>query len=271
MCNAVHALSAAVLDKFQTNGGWAEDGALSAAAWTAERTGSARAGLRSRVRQGSAMKLLPTVAAEAYAGRLSSEHLRAMSDCARRHPQLAADHELVLLEQARTLKAEGFRLATRHWLAAAERPVELEPPRRGQVSRLHASRTFEGWLRIDGLLAPHDADLVEAALDAGVDRALRAARDGDPSVEDQPVSTLRAGRVGRPRRPGDAPRTLRRLRPRPLPRRGDRSSGRAGDPRRSGLRRADLPGRADRGGRSPRRRPADVTLAGRDPPGHHGA
>ena len=34
-----------------------------------------------------------------------------MSDCARRHPELAADHELVLLEQATTLNAEGFRLA----------------------------------------------------------------------------------------------------------------------------------------------------------------
>ena len=49
------------------------------------------------------------------------------------------------------------------------------------------------WRRIDGLLAPHDADLVEAALDAGVDRALRDARDGDPSVEGQPDSALRAG------------------------------------------------------------------------------
>ena len=138
------------------------------------------------------MKLLPNVAAEAYAGRLSTEHLRAMSDCARRHPQLAADHEHVLLEQATTLKAEGFRLASRHWLASAADEAELDPTERAQVSTLHASRTFEGWLRVDGLLAPHDADLVEAALDAGVDRALRDARDGDPAVEGRSPSAMRA-------------------------------------------------------------------------------
>ena len=61
------------------------------------------------------------------------------------------------------------------------------------VSHLHASRTLDGWLRLDGLFAPDDADIVDAALGAGVDRALRAARDGDPSVEGQPVSALRAG------------------------------------------------------------------------------
>ena len=271
LCNAVHALSAAVLDKFQTNGGWAVDGALSAAAWTAERTGSARAGLRSRVRQGAAMKLLPTVAAEAYAGRLSTEHLRAMSDCARRHPQLAADHELVLLEQAKTLKAEGFRLATRHWLAAAEDQVELEPTERAQVSTLHTSRTFEGWLRIDGLLAPHDADLVEAALDAGVDRALRDARDGDPSVEGQPVSALRAAALvdlaaqAMRHEPSDAS-VPDRYRVAVIVR--------AGEPAIPAEAACDAPTYrvgADRRGRGPRCRPADVTLAGRDPPGHHDA
>ena len=140
------------------------------------------------------MKLLPTMAAEAYAGRLSTEHLRAMGDCAHRHPGLAADHEHVFVEQAATLGAEGFRLATRHWLEHATAVAATEPPTAAiEVSRLHVSRTFEGWLRIDGFLAPLDAALVEAALDAGVDRALRDARDGDPSVEGQPTSVMRAG------------------------------------------------------------------------------
>jgi hypothetical protein len=58
LCNAVNALSAAVLDEFQRDGGWAFDGALSAATWTSERTGSSRAQLRSRVRQGAALQQL---------------------------------------------------------------------------------------------------------------------------------------------------------------------------------------------------------------------
>ena len=60
------------------------------------------------------------------------------------------------------------------------------------MSHLHVSRTFENWLRVDGLFAPEDADLVEAVLGAGVDRALRDADDGDPSVTGRPVSALRA-------------------------------------------------------------------------------
>jgi hypothetical protein len=140
------------------------------------------------------MKLLPTMAAEAYAGRLSTEHLRAMGDCAHRHPELAADHEHVFVEQAATLGAESFCLSTRHWLEHATDVAATEPPMAAvEVSRLHVSRTFEGWLRIDGLLAPHHADLVEAALDGGVDRALRDAREGDPSVEGLPPSAMRAG------------------------------------------------------------------------------
>jgi hypothetical protein len=46
LVNAVNALSAAILDKFQREGEWAVDGALSAAVWTAERTGASRAHLR---------------------------------------------------------------------------------------------------------------------------------------------------------------------------------------------------------------------------------
>ncbi len=44
-----------------------------------------------------------------------------------------------------------------------------------------------------GWFVPRDAVLVEAVLDAGVDRAMRAAHDGDPSVAGLVVSALRAG------------------------------------------------------------------------------
>jgi hypothetical protein len=192
--NAVNALSATLLERFQQDGGWAADGALSAAAWVAQRTGTARANLRGRRRQGAALLNLPAVAAAARDGRLSTDHVRAISDCANGHPDLAAEHQEQWLDQAFALGAEAFRLAARHWQDAAAdldepdlRPAAIE------VSTLHTSRTFEGWLRIDGLLTPHDGDLVEAVLGSGVDRALRNAHDGDPSVADRPVSSLRAG------------------------------------------------------------------------------
>src|SRR6478609_7598871 len=108
LLNAVHALSAMLLERFEHNGGWAADGALSAAAWTAARTGSARAGLRSRRRQGAALTLLPSLTQHARNGRLSPEHLRIVGDCARRHPELASEHEELWLRQAEALEAEGF-------------------------------------------------------------------------------------------------------------------------------------------------------------------
>ena len=93
LVNAANALSAVLLERFEQDGGWAVDGALSAAAWTAQRTGSARAGLRSRRRQGAALALLPVVAVPARQGRLSAEHLRAIGECAHRYPTLAAEHD----------------------------------------------------------------------------------------------------------------------------------------------------------------------------------
>jgi Domain of unknown function (DUF222) len=194
--NAITALSASLLDRFDQDGGWALDGALSAVAWVAQRTGSARASLRSRARQGAALRHLPAIAPEARAGRISGGHLQAIAECVRNHPARGTADELVLLEQAAALGAEAFRTATRHWIESADDAAsECADTPSGhveEVSRLHLSRTFEGWPRVDGWFAPHEADLLEAALGAGVDRSVRNAHDGDPSVAGQPVSALRA-------------------------------------------------------------------------------
>jgi hypothetical protein len=113
LLNAAHALSGVLLQRFEADGRWAADGSLSAAAWTASRTGSARAGLRSRRRQGAALAALPKVAQEARDGRLSTEHLRAVGDCAHGHLELAVEHEALWVEQAEALSAERFRVARR--------------------------------------------------------------------------------------------------------------------------------------------------------------
>ena len=272
LLNAVHALSAALLERFEQCGGWAADGALSAAAWTAQRTGSARAGLRDRRRQGAALAQLPAVASEARAGKLSTEHVRALGVCVRRHPDLAVEHEAIWLEQAAVLDAEGFRLATRHWLAAAADTDSADPAEADtsdQVSSLHVSRTFEGWLRVDGTFSPDDADLVEAALGAGVDQALRAAHDGDPSVAGRAVSALRAGVLvdllsqTMRQEPSDVS-APDRYRVAVVVRHGQPTvpAEAACD---AGAYRVVL-GAQERG---PRRRPPDQPVAGRHPPGDH--
>ena len=131
------------------------DGALSVAAWTAQRTGSARAGLRSRLQQGTALRRLPAAAVERRQERLSTDHLRALTTCDRRHPERAVTDEALLLEQAATLDAEAFRAVTAHWLERADSlaspdPVDELAGQAAEVSRLHLARTFDGWLRLDG-------------------------------------------------------------------------------------------------------------------------
>ena len=65
LLDAAHSLSAALLERFERHAGWAVDGELSAACWTAHRTGSARASVRTRLRHGMTMTRLPEIAAEA--------------------------------------------------------------------------------------------------------------------------------------------------------------------------------------------------------------
>jgi hypothetical protein len=136
---------------------------------------------------------------------MSAEHLRAASDCVHRHPGLAAEQEQLFVDRAETLDADHFRVMTRRWLEhaadAATPDATMNPPsdREGPggapapLSHLHASRTLDGCLRLDGWFARADADVLDAALGAGVDRMLRAAADGDPSVDGRAVSALRAG------------------------------------------------------------------------------
>src|SRR5215213_4569344 len=115
LLNAVHALSAVALEEFERRGTWAGDGAVSAAGWSAGRTATATRTLRSRVRAGAGLRLLPSAAPAARSGRLSAQHVGALAGCARRHPALAARDETVLVAQADRLDADSFRLLARRW------------------------------------------------------------------------------------------------------------------------------------------------------------
>jgi hypothetical protein len=120
------------------------------------------------------------VAEPARAGRLSADHLGALASCERRHPELAARDEAVLVGQAVELDAEAFRAVGRHWCDLA---ADLDEPSTSPepTSEVHLSQTFDGWWELQGRLSPDDGAILHAALEAGVDRRLRAQRDGDPS------------------------------------------------------------------------------------------
>ena len=181
--NAASAHLATVMEEFERRGRWAEDGARSAAAWAAARTGSRTSELKASTRAGKALKVLPSAAEPARSGRLSPAHLGVLATCVRGHPDLAARDEELLVAQACELDADAFRVAGRYWCALAADAATSEPaPQPDPVSELHLSQTLDGWWVLNALLSPQDGAIVDAAIQAGVDRQLRAQRDGDPSV-----------------------------------------------------------------------------------------
>jgi hypothetical protein len=183
LANAALAFSAAALDHLDRAGGWADDGSLSAAGWATARTGTSRAAMRAQVRAGRVERMLPSVARAARRGQLSPDHLSSLAACVRLDPGLAARDEELLVSQALELDAEALRLVGRHWRDRASDTAARQPePGPEPTSEMHLSQTFDGWWEFAGRLRPEEGALAHALLEAGVDRQLRAQRDGDPSV-----------------------------------------------------------------------------------------
>lgn len=191
--NAVDALSAEALAVFDRRGRWADEGALSAERWVAARTGTPLRSLRAQRRAGAALRALPAARSAARDGRLSSQHTKALAACVEAHPARAAEHEAVLVDQALGLDVEAFAQAARYWRCLADDAADTGEPRPDPAGDfVHLTKTPNGRWRLAGELSDEDGALLCAALEASVDRQLRAARDGDPSVGDASASTLRA-------------------------------------------------------------------------------
>jgi hypothetical protein len=195
LMDATLAYVAAMVAEFQQRGSWAEDGALSAATWIANRTGTRRNELAQMARVGGALRQLPDAEAAARAGEMGFDHARRLADCVRAHPATAARDAEVLLEQARGLDANTFRTVVRHWIALADDEagnVPEELPVEPRHSAVHLSKMADGWFRLDGSLRPDHGEVLNAVLEEHVDRQLRAQRDGDPSLTQMLPSALRA-------------------------------------------------------------------------------
>jgi hypothetical protein len=137
------------------------------------------------VRAGAGLRLLPAAAGAARAGRLSPHHVAALAGCARRHPQLAARDETFLVEEAERLDAAAFGVVARRWVHhadAVDGPDPRSAPVAEPVDELHVSRTFAGRYQLNGNFSAETGEVAHAALEAHVDRHLRAARNGDPSA-----------------------------------------------------------------------------------------
>lgn len=190
LSNAVLAYASMVHDAFDREGDWSE--ATSSARWVANRTGSDPRVIAGRVRDGATLRLLPRAATLARTGHLSSDHVRSLTGCVAAHPDAAVRDEDVLVTRALAAPASVFRTIVRRWIDETDADADQVEPRPKPVSELSLTDTADGGRRPGGYFTAEDAALLDAALDAGVDRLLRAAHDGDPAVAGKPVSALRA-------------------------------------------------------------------------------
>ena len=184
LLNATHALSAVALEEFDRQVSWAADGALTGPGWAAARTGTSARLLRARCRAGAGLRFMSDCGALGQSGahecfaRGRAGRLRPSA------PRPRRPREALLVDQAQRLDADAFGVAARHWrdrATAVDSPDPATTTPTEPVDELHLSGTFDGRYRLDGTFSAETGQLA-AALDAHVDHALRAARDGDPSV-----------------------------------------------------------------------------------------
>ncbi len=192
LVNAASAFAALTSDALDRSDEWAAGGATSAAQWLAARTGSAPRVHRGRIRDGKALRLLPSLAPPARAGTLSAEHVRSVSACVAKHPTLAVEDAAALVGQALELDAPAYAIATRRWTEQADNAAELPGSTPDPHSELFHATTADDCGELQGTFAPDDNAILAAGIQAGFDRLLRAAHDGDPALAGKSASALRA-------------------------------------------------------------------------------
>ncbi len=141
---------------------------------------------REKVFVARALEQMPAVAERFAAGDLSYSKVRLLARAAHAHPEEFQRDEDVLTSVATGVSVSKYRQVIDHWRQALDGPDGAFDAR--NASYLHASPTFDGTVRIDGLLDPEWGETVLAALD-GLMRPSAARAAG---CEDRPARWRRA-------------------------------------------------------------------------------
>ncbi len=188
---AAQAAVAALSAEFEARGRWQADGARSASAWIAARTGQRTRRVGHEVRTGRTLQALPVLSRLARDGEIGIEHVRVVAVAHRRFPEQVERDEAVLADWARHESVGSFAASVQRWASAARtEPDGPTPPAPTEFVRLE--QRLDGWWDLTGRLAPKSGELLAAALDAGVHRRFAAAREGDPEAADQSAEQHRA-------------------------------------------------------------------------------
>ena len=192
--NWVEARAAVWVAEFQQRARWAADGSRSVSSWVEERTHTPAVRVAAQAKLGRALRHMPATATAASAGELSVTHCRLLMSCLTdaTKAQFAQDEEQ-LVGYATTMRAKEFNQVVRVWAAHADPNDDtLGAPDVVEVGQVFLNQTFNGSWALKGTLNPEHGAVLNAAVDAEVDRLLRARRDGDPTTSQLLASALRA-------------------------------------------------------------------------------
>ena len=145
---------------------WAEDGSASAPAWLAHRTGMSSAEAARTVAAARLARTHERIGDGLRAARLSTGHLAVLARAARDRDTLFARDADALVDAAEALDIERFRIVARRWTVCVDDETTGPGSDGGPARWLHASPTFMGHVRVDGLLDPEGGAVLLAALAA---------------------------------------------------------------------------------------------------------
>lgn len=143
---------------------WGTDGARSGAAWLAANTSASRPAAASMLKLARSLRSMPRSAAALAAGDIGVAQARILAAARSEAPDVFAQHEDMLVEQAKSLRADEFSRAASFWIAHANPDGQRDRDAERYVSRhVRLSAGFGGMWSLDGHLT---ADLGEALRDA---------------------------------------------------------------------------------------------------------
>lgn len=151
---------------------FASRGFLSVTAWLMHACGLSAGAARGEVRMAHLLERMPLTARAGSEGELSSSRVRVLAVAAEAHPERSAEHEEMLVGLAPDLSVRELGLAVGYWRQALDwREAAAAAEALREQRRLHLSRTFDGMVRIDGLLDPESGEMVLTALPPSPRRA----------------------------------------------------------------------------------------------------
>ncbi len=142
------------------------DGAVTTAGSVAYRCRMPKPRAKLLVTLGRALRHMPATSAAFDAGEISIDHVRVLAAAQRHCPKAFAKAEEELLDEARQLRFDVFRRRVQYFRQLAdEDDAEVEASTVHERRSLHASRTFEDAIRVDGWMEPVGGSIWRNELD----------------------------------------------------------------------------------------------------------